>query len=220
MLKQDAWNTVKLIIDPVTGTYKTYLNGSLHSTKGYISRGNDDAGITHVDVPASSLIALKCNKNVGAYNASAEYADITTVGIDNISFKKYTETVSVTLDGEEIDVTKDTALTLAKEGCTLDYAIVTPEDGEPYIVTTTAIEVEEGMTIECHWLEGEYFGYQSFDRLTTGVALGKNDGFSAVPAISEIRSEGEGVHANGYVHVPFVGDEAAGSSSPSLSIRA
>lgn len=213
VLKQDAWNTVKLVIDPVSGTYKTYLNGELHSTHGYISRGNDSAGVTKVEIPASSLIALKCNKNVGAYNASESYEDITSVAIDNVYFGRYTETVTVTLDGEEIELVKDTPLILEKEGYTLDYVEVTPKGGATYITSATALSVEDGATVRCHWLEGNYFGYQSFDRLAANEKLSPAQGFAAVPSVSTVLSEGEGEDANGFVRVPFVGAESASSTS-------
>lgn len=213
VLLQDAWNTVKLIIDPVSGTYKTYLNGSLHSTHGYISRANNDAGIRNVEIPIAALIALKCNKNVGAYNANTSYEDITSVSIDNVYFGRYTETVTVTLDGEEIEVIKDTPLILKKDGYTLDYVEVTPKEGSSYVATSSVLNVEDGMTIRCHWLEGDYFGYHSFDRLQTNASLSVTQGFAEVPPHSTVLSEGTGDRINGFVRVPFVGTESASSTS-------
>jgi hypothetical protein len=83
-LKQDEWNTVKLVIDPEKGIYNTYVNGVLYATDGYFGGdSNEDYGLRGISVPEGKIIIAKCNKNVGA-DVEPTATDYSYMDVDNV----------------------------------------------------------------------------------------------------------------------------------------
>lgn len=207
-LVADQWNTVKLIIDLESATYTTYVNGELYAENGHISATNDSQGLYNVSVDANMLLIGKCNKSVGAYlspELMTEGKDVTYCDIDDISLYRYTETVTVTVDGEATQVLKGSMITLAKPGKTLISAVVTLSDETTYKTANANIAAIDDMTITTEWLDGEFTVFRNFEDLNEGDKLSTAHGYTQVPNVSRIFKENDG--ANTYVRIPFVGKD-------------
>lgn len=144
-LKQDEWNTVKLVIDPVNAVYSTYVNDVLYATDGYFGGdSNEDAGLRNLTIPADKLIIAKCNKNVGAFVNDAEAETYSYVDVDNVKVYLLPK-VSVTVNGTEQSVYDMAKLSLEKAGKTFLWAEITEKDGESYVSYDPNLIAEDGL---------------------------------------------------------------------------
>ncbi len=195
-LKQDQWNSIKIVFSPKEGRFNTYINGKLYAVKESItgqyytgSGWGHCPNATDLVVDANRIILAKCNKNVGAY--SKDESKMTYVDVDNI--RVYSEAPSeITLNGEKKQVPAGSSVELTEAGQKLLWAKVTKKDGTSSVTTKNAVVAEDGMTIETHTVslstvggagarEGNPLGLRFVTR------LGKAE-YDALKATAEVES--------------------------------
>ncbi len=92
----DEWNTVRVEFDTATGAQRTFVNGAFaFARSGYKAQYHSGSwksveGATDFEVPYGKLIAVKCNKNIGAYaeGSAADYSDLNYVDFGGCTIKK------------------------------------------------------------------------------------------------------------------------------------
>lgn len=157
-LKNDEWNTVKVMIDVANGTYNTYVNGKLYATDGYISKDNKDSGLKNIVILENSLIVAKLNKNVGAYKqiegtATDRSEDLSYIDVDDAVFR-YKKLVNVTLNGLKASYKEGTKVDLTQEGSIFLFATI---DGK--LTYDTVFEPVEGMEIVANYISDSFTTY-------------------------------------------------------------
>ncbi len=157
-LKNDEWNTVKVMIDVANGTYNTYVNDKLYATNGYISKGNTDAGLRNIVISENSLIVAKMNKNVGAYKQvegenTYRGEDISYIDIDEAIFR-YKKLLKVTLNGAAKAYKEGTKVDLKQDGSIFLFATVNGK-----LTFDTEFEPIEGMEIVASYISDSFRTY-------------------------------------------------------------
>ncbi len=153
-LTMDQWNNIKIIMNLVTGTYDTYVNGDLYATEGYFAKGNDNSDWTEINILADSLIIGKTNKNVGAYRNDETTpigtSEMSYVDVDDITLR-YVKDINFTMNGMDRVIKEDQMLDLTKKDSELVLAIKKVGDKVEYI-TDLLVKPEEGMDIQTSYI--------------------------------------------------------------------
>lgn len=80
-LQAGEWFTIRLVINLLEGTYKTYLNDTLYAEEAYLSTKGEDQGYVNVNITADSLVPVY-------FTMDDAVADDSFIAIDDIGLRQ------------------------------------------------------------------------------------------------------------------------------------